>query len=370
MAKAVCKICGYSAHDLKPHFIGGKEESCLVTLADYLATYPEGPVESEAFQRELAKLRKKAVADGGLTIRKYNIKETFGIEIGGTEEIIGFVERTAHVPEIDPEYKFPKEATAVALLGLMTNRPTLTHGPTGSGKSSLWEQIAARINWPVLRVNHSADMYSCDITGQKVVENGQTTFQYGPLPFAMQQAMILILDEWDAVTPEVGFLYQSVLERRPDGNLGTLVLTSNGGEKIHSHKYFRMVATSNTAGLGDDKGLYQGTQLQNMAFISRFLLRVKLDYMGVKDETAILAKKFKDLAKEEASNLAKVAKAIRTQFDAGELNAPFSIRDLINWADLYMMVGSAEKAIDYAYSSVLPFNDKKSISEIVQRHFG
>lgn len=364
-----CKACGYQAHDLKPHFIGGRKAACTIALDEYQKKYPEEPLVSEEFKEKLAELKSKEKLNT-LTPKKYSISKTFGLAMGKDNFVTGFVERTAAVPEIDPEYKFHPEATKIVLLGLQTNRPTMVHGPTGSGKSSLIEQVAARINYPVMRVNHHKDMYSYDIVGQKKIENGETAFEYGPAATAMRQPMILIMDEWDATNPEVALLYQSLLERKYDGSrLGNLVLTANGGERLESDPMFRIVATSNTTGLGDDKGYYQGTEVQNIAFVSRFLLRVKLDYMEKKQETEMLKKKFSELSDEEAGGFAKVAHMIRKRFEAGELNVPYSVRDLINWVDLYLMVGDAQKAMQFSCTSILPYGDEKIISEIVQRIF-
>jgi cobaltochelatase CobS len=368
--KAQCAVCGFEAHDLKPHFVNGRNAACSVTLEEYLVRYPGRRVVSELFEEKLQELREKSTAEGmNLTVKTYSIKETFGMEMG-SDEVIGFVERTKFVPEIDPNYTFPEEATKIVLLGLQTNKPTLVHGPTGSGKSTLIEQIAARINYPAIRINHHADMYSSDIVGQKKVIDGQTLYEYGPLPFAMGRPMILILDEWDALNPEIALQYQAVLERKHDGRLGSLLLTANENEKMESNRFFRIVATSNTCGLGDDKGHYQGTQLQNLAFISRFLLRVKLDYMDPEHEAKLLKTRFPELEQKEAKSLVKVAKLVRERYEAGELNVPYSVRDLINWTDLYLMIGDPQKAMTYTCTSVLPFSDSKLIGEIVQRVFG
>lgn len=364
-----CKACGHQAPDLKPHFIGGRSPSCTMALDEYQEKYPDEEVVSEAFKAKLAELKSKKKLNA-LTPKKFSISKTFGLSMGKDNFVTGFVERTPAVPEIDPEYKFPPEATKIILLGLQTNRPTMVHGPTGSGKSSCVEQIAARINYPVMRVNHHKDMYSYDIVGQKKIEDGQTAFEYGPAPVAMRQPMILIMDEWDATNPEVALLYQSLLERKSDGSrLGNLVLTANGGERIESDPFFRIIATSNTTGLGDDKGYYQGTEVQNIAFVSRFLLRVKLDYMDKKQESELLEKKFPALSEDEATGFAKVANLIRKRFEAGELNVPYSVRDLINWVDLYLMIGDASKAMQFSCTSILPYTDEKVISEIVQRIF-
>ncbi len=364
-----CKACGCERHNLKEHFLGGREPSCTMTLQTYLNTYPGAPVISELFLQKLNGLREKR-GDMNLTIQKLDPKDVFGVATMGDFKVTGFLEKTKYVPEIDPDYIFPSDVLKVVLLGLETNRPLLIHGPTGSGKTELVRQICARLNRPCIRVNNFADMYSSHILGNMRVKNGATYFEYGPLPFAMPRPMVFLSDEWDALNPEVGFVYQPVLERqRTTGTLGSLLLTENGNERIDSHPMFRFIATSNTCGLGDDKGHYQGTQLQNLAFISRFQLRIKLDYLKEKEEIKILKKNFPTIADPEAASLAKVAKLIREQYEGGQINIPYSTRDLLNWADIYLMIGNPQKAMEHTCTSILPFSDAKKVSEIIQRVF-
>jgi len=373
-----CKVCGMTCHNLKPHFIGERNASCTVTLAEYQNRYPDAPLYSEIFKKKLDELvakKQPPVRSAGvdilkMTVQEYPLKELFNVEMGTMRTIYGFKERHELVPEIDPEYQFPPEATKIALLGLRLNKPTMIHGPTGSGKTTLAEQIAARINMPVMRINHHSDMYSYDIAGQMKVIDGETRFEHGPLPFAMQRPIMLIMDEWDAINPEIGMMYQPVLERRPDEILGSIILTAAGGEKVDSHPMFRIVATSNTCGLGDDKGHYQGTQIQNLAFVSRFQLRVKLDYLKPEHEQKILEKKFPKLSTDEFKLLTKTAAKIREQYEGGRLDVPYSLRDLINWTELYVLLGDAQKAMTYSCTSILPFSDAKTVSEIVQRIWG
>jgi cobaltochelatase CobS len=369
--KVRCEVCGYSAHDLRPHFVGGRLESCSVSLKEYQAKFAS-PVTSKLFDAKLVELRKKAEkSDAELTSTLFDTMALFGLTFGKDNLFPGFIERTEHVPDIDPRYLFPEYETRALLMGLMENKPTMVHGPTGTGKTMLVLQVAARLNYPVLRIQHHSDMYAFAIEGQMRVANGETSFQEGPLPFAMQQAMILVLDEWDAIQPEIAFLYQSVMERKNGGsNLGSLTLTSDNNRVVRSHPQFRIVATSNTTGMGDSKGHYQGTQLQNFAFISRFLCRIYLGYMTKEQETKILQDNYPILKKKEAEGFAKTAKLIRDQYEAGELNAPFSTRDLTNWVEWYIKTASPDKAMKVAYSSIFPFADGKKIEEIVQRIFG
>lgn len=125
-----CKACGYQAHDLKPHFIGGRKATCTMALDEYQKEYPDEALVSEAFKAKLAELKSKKKLNT-LTPKKYSISKTFGLAMGKDSFVTGFVERTSAVPEIDPEYKFHPEATKIVLLGLQTNRPTMVHGPTG-----------------------------------------------------------------------------------------------------------------------------------------------------------------------------------------------------------------------------------------------
>jgi cobaltochelatase CobS len=371
-----CQVCGFIGHDLRPHFEGGRSASCSVTLAEYQVRYPGKPVTSNLFDSKLADIqaiRKTSAPDiMALTPTEYDPKTTFGIDMGDKIRVPGFVQRHGLVPDIDPGYQFAEEATKIAILGLVLNKPTMIHGPTGSGKTTLIEQICARINYPCVRINHHADMYAFDIIGQLQVKNGETVFKNGPLPFAMERPIVLIMDEWDAINPEIGMMYQPVLERQPDGRLGSLLLTASGenDKKVVAHKGFRVVATSNTTGLGDDKGLYQGTQVQNLAFVSRFQLRVKLDYLSPEVEAQVLGKKFPGLTKVEKERLTKTAVKIREQHEAGKLEAPYSLRDLLNWTEIYTLCGDAGKAMGHTYSSVFPFQTAKTISEIVQRIWG
>ncbi|WP_419663856.1 CobS: predicted cobaltochelatase [Desulfosarcina variabilis str. Montpellier] len=375
--RVTCKVCGHLSHNLKPHFVGGREECCTVTVEEYQHRYPDAPLTSPMFDRKLTELaqQQKTEATAEIDIHKmltteYSLKENFGIDMGMMDTITGFKECHPLVPEIDPEYQFPDEATKIILLGIRLNKPTMVHGPTGSGKTTLIEQIAARINYPVMRINHQSDMYSYDIVGQVQIREGETTFEYGPLPFSMERPLILIMDEWDAINPEIGMMYQPVLERRHDGRLGNIILTAAGGQKVVSNPMFRIVATSNTCGLGDDKGHYQGTQIQNLAFVSRFQLRVKLDYLKPEHEKAILHKKFPTLSGDEQGLLTETARKIREQYEAGRIDVPYSLRDLINWAELYVLLGDAKKAMTYSCTSILPFQDAKTISELIQRIWG
>lgn len=370
IAALTCPVCGHESHNLKPHFkdAGGP---CPLTRQEFEDAHPGHPLTTPLFEQKLAELRAKKAQVDGFTRRVFDVSATFGFDLPNPMTVTGFVERSPMVPDIDPGYRFPMEETMMILLGLETNRPVMLHGPTGSGKSSLIEQVAARINYPVMRVSHHADMYSMDIVGQMTVKNGATAFQYGPLPTAMRQAVVFIADEWDAMNPETALQYQAVLERKPDGSaLGNLILTANDSERVESHPHFRIVATSNTCGLGDMTGHYQGTQHQNLAFVSRFLLRVYQGYQSQDTEKKVLQQKLPYLTVKECDSFTETARKIRDRYEAGELPVPFSLRDLLNWAELAYILGNPTKAMEMACTSILPPPDKQVITEIIQRVFG
>jgi len=364
--KIRCEVCGHEAHNLRIHFKDEAEKICKASYLEYVQQFPDAPIWSDAYVKKLEQVR-----GHGLTEILYDTEKAFGVPFGRDNKIMGFAERTEYVPPINPDFVFPVEHTKIVFLALRMNKPMMLIGPTGSGKTDLVQQVAARLNWPCLTLGHFRDMYSFHIMGQPKVINKQTVFLYGPLPFSMQRTMILILDEWDALDPGLGFIYQKVLEKRPDGRLGNLIIPDNGNEVILAHRNFRIFATSNTNGIENDRGLYQGTQVQNISFSNRFQIKQQVGYLPKEVEIQMLTKKYPTLSDFERPLFVDVANRVREQFAAGELNLPFSIRDLFNWVDMYQTTGGhAVRAIKLAYTNILPFEDAKVVEELVQRTFG
>lgn len=364
--KLKCPVCDYEGHNLKTHFKDGPQPACRLTSEEFEQEFPRAVIFSDELFAQLEKVR-----GYGLTPTSYDSMQLFGIPFGKDNLIPGFAEMSERVPQLIPDFVFHEEYLKCILVALTYNKPAMFVGPTGCGKTDMLRQVAARIRWPIIRINHHRDVYEHNIVGQKIVVNKSTEFEYGPLPTAMKGPHILILDEWDSLLPEIAFLYQPVLERGADGRLGDLCVTSNGGEVISSHQFFRVFATSNTNGIMDEKGIYAGTNVQNYAFINRFLLKKKIDYLPESTEGHILKLKYPDLREEEISAFTKTSKLIREQFQSGNLNTPFSIRDLINWVDFYVNIvgGDAAKAVRYAYTDILPYEDTKVIEELILKNF-
>lgn len=377
MSKVVCQACGVSLHNLKPHFKGQADDAtCLCSIDEYLTNYPGFPLTSVEFDEGMARMMGRNYTEEeklGMLDQKvfmFDSKALFGVEFGADNKVYGFSERLHYVPEVNKHFRFDQATTKLILIALAYNKPTLITGPTGCGKSEHVLQIAARLNYPVMRVNHNADMYSHDIVGKLDAVNGETVFTPGPLPFAMPNPMILLMDEWDAINAEVGFIYHPVLEQKTSGTLGDLVLGQDGGRVVRSHPLFRMFATSNTGGMGDEGGLYQGTQTQNYAQINRFLIKVAMGYPSIQDDIKILLENHPSLSGEEAKAFAETANKARKRYTAGEISVPLSTRDIISWAHLYLILGDPLDSLRFSCTNGLSAVDSKTIYEIAQRIFG
>ena len=217
--------------------------------------------------------------------REVSVRELFGIDTN--MRVPAFSERDAHVPEIDAAYRFNPDVTLALLAGFAKNRRVLVQGLHGTGKSTHVEQVAARLNWPCVRVNLDGHISRLDLVGRDAVvlrEGRQVTeFQEGILPWALQRPVSLIFDEYDAGRPDVMFVIQRILER--DGKFTLL----DQNRVITPHPYFRLFATSNTVGLGNLNGLYQGAQRLNHAQVDRWNIVATLNYLSADEEAAIVA---------------------------------------------------------------------------------
>ena len=238
---------------------------------------------------------------------KLSVNQTFGIE--SDMEVDAFSERTEYVPEIDKTYKFDKETTLAVLSGFAFNKRVLVQGYHGTGKSTHIEQIAARLNWPCIRINLDSHVSRIDLIGKDsiVIKDGKqvTEFKEGILPWSIQNPVALVFDEYDAGRPDVMFVIQRVLEA--EGNFTLL----DKNKVIKQNKFFRLFATSNTVGLGDTTGLYHGTQQINQGQMDRWNIVTTLNYLGLDKEMEIILGKNKNLnnpkGKEKVANMIKVA---------------------------------------------------------------
>ncbi len=222
---------------------------------------------------------------------KLSIKQTFGID--SDMEVDAFSKKTDYVPDIDKTYKFDKDTTLAILSGFSFNKRVLVQGYHGTGKSTHIEQIAARLNWPCIRINLDSHVSRIDLIGKDsiVIKDGKqvTEFKEGILPWSIQNPVALVFDEYDAGRPDVMFVIQRVLEA--EGNFTLL----DKNKVIKQNKYFRLFATSNTVGLGDTTGLYHGTQQINQGQMDRWNIVTTLNYLALEKEMEIILGKNKSL---------------------------------------------------------------------------
>ena len=223
---------------------------------------------------------------------KISVKQTFGIDTN--MEVDAFAKKAnEYIPEIDKDYKFDKDTTLAILSGFSFNKKCLISGFHGTGKSTHIEQVAARLNWPCIRVNLDSHISRIDLIGKDaiIIKDGKqvTEFQEGILPWSIQNPVALIFDEYDAMRPDVAFLMTKVLEAEG----GLTLLEKN--KVIKPNKYFRLFATANTVGLGDTTGLYTGTQQINQAQMDRWNIVTTLNYLAMEKEMEIILGKNKNL---------------------------------------------------------------------------
>ena len=264
---------------------------------------------------------------------KISVKQTFGID--SNLEVDAFSKKNEYVPEIDKSYKFDKDTTLAILSGFSFNKRVLVQGYHGTGKSTHIEQVAARLNWPCIRVNLDSHISRIDLIGKDAItiKDGKqiTEFQEGILPWSIQNPIALVFDEYDAGRPDVMFVIQRVLEA--EGNFTLL----DKNKVLKQHKYFRLFATSNTVGLGDTTGLYHGTQQINQGQMDRWNIVTSLNYLSLDREMEIILAKNKSYnnskGKEEIANMIKVASLTRKGFVSGDISTVMSPRTVMHWAE-------------------------------------
>jgi len=296
--------------------------------------------------------------------------ERFGI--GSTMEIPAFSQRTAHVPDIDEAYCFDHDTTLSILLAFAHNRRLLIHGRHGTGKSSHLEQVAARLNWPCVRINLDSQISRSDLIGKDaiVLRDGKqvTEFREGLLPWAVQNPVALVFDEYDAGRPDVMFAIQRVLEA--DSRM--TLLGSN--RVIRAHPSFRLFATANTVGLGDLDGLYHGTQQLNQGQLDRWNLFAALNYLPPAAEIRIILAKVPGFDSEEGRKtvaaMVATANFTRAGLNAGDVSTVMSPRTLISWAENARLFGDLASAFRATFLNRCNEDERSIIAEYYQRCFG
>ena len=301
---------------------------------------------------------------------KFEVSETFGID--SKLSVKGFKEKTAWVPEIDEGYIFDKDTTLSILAGFNHNRRVMIQGFHGTGKSTHIEQVAARLNWPCVRINLDSHISRIDLLGKDAIKlkDGKqiTEFQEGLLPWSIQNPVALVFDEYDAGRPDVMFVIQRVLEAE-----GSFTLLDKN-KVIKQNKYFRLFATSNTVGLGDTSGLYHGTQQINQGQMDRWNIVTTLNYLGLDKEMEIILGKNKNLnnpkGKEKVANMIKVATLTRKGFMAGDISTVMSPRTVLHWAENSEIFKDTGYAFRVTFLNKCDEVEKNTIAEYYQRCFG
>jgi len=301
---------------------------------------------------------------------KISVKQTFGID--SDMEVEAFSKKNELVPEIDKDYKFDRDTTLAILAGFKYNKRVIVHGYHGTGKSTHITNVAARLNWPCIRVNLDSHISRIDLIGKDaiVIKDGKqiTEFQEGILPFAIQNSVALIFDEYDAMRPDVAFLMTKVLEAEG----GLTLLEKN--KVIKPNNYFRLFATANTIGLGDTTGLYTGTQQINQAQLDRWNITTTLNYLSLEKEMEIVLAKNKNLnnvkGKEKVANMIKVASLTRKGFIAGDISTVMSPRTVIHWAENSSIFKNIGYAFRVTFLNKCDELEKNIIAEYYQRCFG
>ena len=301
---------------------------------------------------------------------KLSIKQTFGID--SDMEVDAFSKKTDYVPDIDKTYKFDKDTTLAILSGFSFNKRVLVQGYHGTGKSTHIEQIAARLNWPCIRINLDSHVSRIDLIGKDsiVIKDGKqvTEFKEGILPWSIQNPVALVFDEYDAGRPDVMFVIQRVLEA--EGNFTLL----DKNKVIKQNKYFRLFATSNTVGLGDTTGLYHGTQQINQGQMDRWNIVTSLNYLSLEKEMEIILAKNKSLdnnkGKERVANMIKVATLTRKGFMAGDISTVMSPRTVLHWAENSEIFKDVGYAFRVTFLNKCDDVEKNTIAEYYQRCFG
>ena len=301
---------------------------------------------------------------------KISVNQIFGID---TEmKVDAFSKKNEYVPEVDSNYKFDRDTTLAIISGFAHNKRVLIQGYHGTGKSTHIEQVAARINWPCVRVNLDSHISRIDLIGKDaiVIKNNKqvTEFKEGILPWSIQNPVALVFDEYDAGRPDVMFIIQRVLEK--EGNFTLL----DQNKILKQNPFFRMFATTNTIGLGDTTGLYQGTQQINQGQMDRWNIVATLNYLKFDKELEIILAKSKSFntkeGKEIVSNMIKVADLTRKGFVNGDISTVMSPRTVLFWTENSEIFKDVGYAFRVTFLNKCDDLEKTIIAEYYQRCFG
>ena len=301
---------------------------------------------------------------------KLSVKQTFGID--SEMQVDAFSKKNEFVPDIDKDYKFDRDTTLAILSGFLYNKKVIVHGYHGTGKSTHITQVAARLNWPCIRINLDSHISRIDLIGKDaiVIKDGKqiTEFKEGILPWAYQSSCALVFDEYDAGRSDVMFVLQRILES--DGFFTLL----DKNKVVKQNKFFRLFATANTIGLGDTTGLYAGTNQINQAQLDRWEIVTSLNYLSLDKEMEIILAKNNNLnntkGKEKVANMIKVASLTRRGFIAGDISTVMSPRTVLNWVSNSQIFSDTGYSFRVTFLNKCDETEKSIISEYYQRCFG
>lgn len=396
--KIECAICGSKEHHIESHL-----QKCHpdYTLEKYQQEFPMSPLVSPAFEAAYAVKAQEKIQDARQTAtalsriiptaqpgttEKKPLHEVFGLPLTdamrsakkkgqtvGDPIMIDVIVRDTldqtcqdAIPEIVPDYVFDEEELKDAVMAIALNIPLMAWGYHGTGKTTLVEQICARINRPLLRVQHTDTTEEAHIVGQMVVRNGGTEWDYGPLAEAMLRGWTYLADEYDFAHPAVIAVYQAVLEGKP-----LYIKEAPPHQRlVKPHPNFRFVATGNTNGSGDDTGLYAGTKIGNAAAYSRFGVTIQINYKKADVEAKIIRAHI-PVPQEIADKMVDIAGRIRDMFVKGELSLPISPRELIRATMLGAVKGGQfQRGLELAYINRLDATQSDAVRNVAQRVFG
>ena len=306
------------------------------------------------------------LAGDGVPDSEIDVREVFGLDVD--LKAPAFPEKSAHVPEIDGSYLFDRETTLAILAGFAHNRRCMIQGYHGTGKSTHIEQVAARLNWPCIRINLDSHVSRIDLVGKDAIvlrEGKQVTeFKEGLLPWALQRACAIVFDEYDAGRPDVMFVIQRVLE--VEGKLTLL----DQSKVISPHPSFRLFATTNTIGLGDPTGLYHGTQQINQGQMDRWNIVTTLNYLDREKEIDIVLSKLPEMDRNRVASMVLVANLTRQGFMNGDISIVMSPRTVIMWAENAHIFGDDGFAFRLTFLNKCDETERAIVAEYYQRCMG
>ena len=300
---------------------------------------------------------------------KIDVAKVFNID--SDLVVRGYKDKTDWVPQVDESYVFDKDTTLSILAGFEHNRRVMVQGFHGTGKSTHIEQIAARLNWPCVRINLDSHISRIDLLGKDAIKlnDGKqiTEFQEGLLPWSIQNPVALVFDEYDAGRPDVMFVIQRILE--VEGKLTLL----DQNKILEPHSSFRLFATTNTVGLGDMTGLYHGTQQINQGQMDRWHILATLNYLDPDQEFKVVMSKLSNLKgvknQDTVKNMIKLANLTRAGFSNGDISTLMSPRTVISWGQNFKIFKDIVSSFKLTFLNKCDEVERSIISEYFQRCF-